>query len=65
MDVAIVIEDIKLVTFITQFITHKGFGMALTQPMQNKNSLFVEVKFFDGKIDGIYKEDIIDCQSWN
>ncbi len=61
MDVAIVIEDIKLVTFIT----HKGFGMALTQPMQNKNSLFVEVKFFDGKIDGIYKEDIIDCQSWN
>ncbi len=49
MDVAIVIEDIKLVTFIT----HKGFGMALTQPMQNKNSLFVEVKFFDGKIDGV------------
>ena len=61
MDVAIVIEDIKLVTFIT----HKGFGMALTQPIQNKNSLFVEIKFFNGKIDAIYKENIIDCQSWN
>ena len=61
MNDTIIIKDIKLVPFIT----HKGFGMALTQPIQNKNSLFVEIKFFNGKIDAIYKENIIDCQSWN